>query len=780
MSVNRPPGHGTPGAPAPAARPFGDPSLPPTAGRSQPDRARASHRDEPAGGPALERASGGYAPPAGGGPSTARGAGGGPAVGGDREAGRAAGDDAVPPPGEAAGGSASRAAPPPGLQPGDGTGPLAPAPVPPALGRPAGGRRRPSPGAVVPDRSRPAVPSRTGAREAVAAAEPGAATGPGVPPGSGRPGMHPAAAGTRRPGERAARPVPAGGVRAVSTRGEDASRRTGAAGTRDPGAPDAAGPRGGPPGAQEETGAGSSGDGGARDDSGPGGPPGRPGPARKDGARPQGGGGRPDAWSLVATYAGLVVAVFLFLAGLGGGLPWDRAEAPARLAGGGAFTAPARPGQDLEEPAVPALSGGGRAPQPGQEDGPLAGGADDTALGAAGGAAPGGGDGAGPGAAGGEASGGGDSGAPAAGGSGEEPDLWQALGERLWGWRAVLRAVWPGSPAGEGEGAGDAGAGAGDAGQLGRRLAYLLVEKASGVRLDEPLTLVAAQFPGEHHLELFEEEGGPVVGRLAPPDVLAGGLPRFRPPAPAQDGGEVAVTGDRPRVLIYHTHTSEAYVGAVPAGAGFDPAVEAFTSDPGASVVGAGAVIQQVLEEHGIGAVHLRQVFDRDGQRVTRIGNYQRSLAALAGSKEEPGLLDRYPTVDVVLDVHRDGIPRDSTLVKVGGRPAAGILFVVGTDRRLEHPHWKKNFCFVQWIVAELNARYPGLVKGVLLSDNRYNQHVRPGAVLVEIGGYGNTPEEADRSARMFAEALAAVIEAGKVPQADRPFQCPPGVAPPR
>ncbi|QBS36938.1 hypothetical protein E1B22_02645 [Thermaerobacter sp. FW80] len=336
----------------------------------------------------------------------------------------------------------------------------------------------------------------------------------------------------------------------------------------------------------------------------------------------------------------------------------------------------------------------------------------------------------------------------------------------------------PGAQGASDGAAGSPAGGRGSAtGPLGRRLADLLTERIAGVRLDEPVTLVASQFPGAHPLEIFEEEGGPVVGRLAPPDVLAGGLPRFRPEA--ADDGEVAVAGDRPRVLIYHTHTSEAYVGAVPAGTGFDPAVEAFTSDPGASVVGVGTVVQQVLEERGIGTVHLRQVFDRDGERVTRIGNYQRSLAALVGDGDRPGLLDAYPTVDVVLDIHRDGVGRDATLTRVGGQPAASILFVVGTDRRLEHPQWHKNYCFVQWLVAELERRHPGLVKGVLVSENRYNQHVRPGAVLVEIGGYGNTPAEAERSARMFGEALAAVIEAGRVPQADRPFQCPPGVKPP-
>ncbi|ADU52271.1 stage II sporulation protein P [Thermaerobacter marianensis DSM 12885] len=499
------------------------------------------------------------------------------------------------------------------------------------------------------------------------------------------------------------------------------------------------------------------------------GPPPASGPAPSQ--SPSAGPGKADAWTALATYAGLVAAVFLFLAGLGGGLPWDRPAAPAERSprpGGAAVAGPAAPGAAAgaagsspaggvpAEPAVPALDGidgaaGSQGPAPGPGGTP-------------GDAAP------------------------------SEPDLWQALAERLWGWRAVLRSAWPGSApvpggdpgapagtgappgAGAGGGPGDPGA---DAGQLGRQLAGLLLEKIAGLRLDEPLTLVAAQFPGEHHLEVFEEEGGPVVGRLAPPDVLAGGLPRFRLKQGDDAGPEVAVAGQEPRVLIYHTHTSEAYVGAVPAGAGFDPAVEAFTSDPGASVVGAGTAIQQVLQERGIGTVHLRQVFDRDGERVTRIGNYQRSLAALVGGKNRPGLLDRYPTVDVVLDVHRDGVGRDATVVQVRGQPAAALLFVVGTDRRLEHSQWQKNYCFVQWIVAELDRRSPGLVKGVLVSENRYNQHVRPGAILVEIGGYGNTPEEADRSARMFAEALAAVIEAGKVPRAGQPFQCPEGVKPP-
>ncbi|GAB6877221.1 stage II sporulation protein P [Thermaerobacter litoralis] len=651
--------------------------------------------------------------------------------------------------------------------PGKGTGPEWAATAPPALGRPALRRAAPDrrgaggttgQAAARDPRGRETTAQGTGiagTTRRLAPADPGPAAGAG--PRRAEEPAHAAAemaataatgpaggwAGTAAAAPAGAAAAPTG---AGAGRGPGVAAGAGAAGTPRDGA--AAPPRDGTAGAAPDAAAGRSGDGGGG--TAPGGDPDRPSPGR----RPA------DPWALIATYAGLVAAVFLFLAGLGGGLPWDRSHPPGAGAPGSPVAGEQVPGAPGREPAVPALSGAGGAGDPASGAGA---GSGDTGApqgsggGAGGGSTPGLAGGAAPGAAAGPAE-------PA------EPDLWQALGERLWGWRAALRAVWPGS-------SGDGGPEGAD---LGRRLVHLLTEKVSGVRLDEPLTLVAAQFPGEHHLEVFEEEGGPVVGRLAPPDILAGGLPRFRPPAAAAGGDEVAVTGDRPRVLIYHTHTSEAYVGAVPAGAGFDPAVEAFTSDPGASVVGAGAVIQQVLEERGIGAVHLRQVFDRDGQRVTRIGNYQRSLKALVGGGDEPGVLDRYPSVDVVVDVHRDGIPRESTVVRVGGQPAAGILFVVGTDRRLEHPQWKKNYCFVQWLVAELNRRYPGLVKGVLVSDNRYNQHVRPGAVLVEIGGYGNTPQEADRSARMFAEALAAVIEAGKVPQADRPFQCPPGVAPPR
>ncbi|HEY8393627.1 MAG TPA: stage II sporulation protein P [Thermaerobacter sp.] len=433
---------------------------------------------------------------------------------------------------------------------------------------------------------------------------------------------------------------------------------------------------------------------------------------------------------MAAAYLAVVLAVFLFLAGLSRTLPGQ--PGPSGVAGG--------------EEAVPALAGAGGGPGGDKHAG------GDAATGGAGTTGN----------------------APAARRE-ARPDLWQALGERVWGWRAALTAALPG--AGEMTPPGDEMTGV----DLGRELAERVMERLVGIRLDEPLSIVAAQFPAAQALEVleeFEEEGGPAIGQLAPPAVLAGGLPRVRPEAGGGEaGGELAVTGDQPRVLIYHTHTSEAYVGAVPVSAEFDPAVQAFTNDPGSSVVGAGTVVQSVLERRGIGTVHLKQVFDRDGQRVTRIGNYQRSLAALTGGGK--GVLDRYPSVDVVLDIHRDGIGRDRTVTTVRGQRVATVLFVVGTNRRLDHPEWHKNYCFVQWIVRELNRRHPGLVRGVLVSDNRYNQHVRPGAVLVEIGGYGNTPEEAERSAEMLGEGLAAVIEQGRVPKRGQPFACPPGVQPP-
>ena len=136
-------------------------------------------------------------------------------------------------------------------------------------------------------------------------------------------------------------------------------------------------------------------------------------------------------------------------------------------------------------------------------------------------------------------------------------------------------------------------------------------------------------------------------------------------------------------------------------------------------------------------------------------GSYDRSLAAI----EEA--LSEYPTIQIVIDMHRDSILTDDgiaykTSCTIDGTEMAQLMFVVGTDEGgLYHPNWQQNLNYVTGLQYRLNRSYPGLMRPVNLRTQRFNQHARPGSMLVEVGSSGNTMPEALAAIRLFGQTLA-------------------------
>ena len=207
--------------------------------------------------------------------------------------------------------------------------------------------------------------------------------------------------------------------------------------------------------------------------------------------------------------------------------------------------------------------------------------------------------------------------------------------------------------------------------------------------------------------------------------------------------------GDGPQVLIVHTHGSESYTpdAAFP----YSPSENTRTTDTRYNVVRVGAELQKVLEDNGVQAVHIRNIFDSP----TYSGSYDRSLAAI----EEA--LSEYPTIQVVIDVHRDSILTDDgiaykTSCTIDGTEMAQLMFVVGTDEGgLYHPNWQQNLNYVTGLQYRLNRSYPGLIRPVNLRTQRFNQHASAGSMLIEVGSSGNTMTEALAAIRLFGQTLA-------------------------
>ena len=206
-----------------------------------------------------------------------------------------------------------------------------------------------------------------------------------------------------------------------------------------------------------------------------------------------------------------------------------------------------------------------------------------------------------------------------------------------------------------------------------------------------------------------------------------------------------------PQVLIVHTHGSEAYT---PDGADTYVATgECRTTDTEKSVVRVGDEIAKVLTEMGLTVVHDTGLYDYPEYN----GAYDRSLAAVEG------WLAQYPTIQVVLDVHRDAlIGADSTVYKpittINGESCAQVMLVMGSNALYDHPGWLENLALAVQVQKEMNTLWPTLARPIGLRENRYNQQTAPGAMLVEVGSHGNTLQEALAAARMFARALGAVL----------------------
>lgn len=211
----------------------------------------------------------------------------------------------------------------------------------------------------------------------------------------------------------------------------------------------------------------------------------------------------------------------------------------------------------------------------------------------------------------------------------------------------------------------------------------------------------------------------------------------------------IRAEGDGPQVLIVHTHGSESYTpdAAFP----YTPTENERTTDTRYNVVRVGDELQKVLEENGVQAVHIRDIFDSPAYS----GSYDRSLAAIEDA------LAANPTIKIVIDVHRDSILTDDgtaykTSCTIDGEEMAQLMFVVGTDEGgLYHPDWQQNLNYVTGLQYQLNRAYPGLMRPVNLRTQRFNQHASPGSMLIEVGSSGNTMPEALAAIRLFGQALA-------------------------
>jgi len=223
-------------------------------------------------------------------------------------------------------------------------------------------------------------------------------------------------------------------------------------------------------------------------------------------------------------------------------------------------------------------------------------------------------------------------------------------------------------------------------------------------------------------------------------------------PALLASPDKVRLSGDRVQVLIMHTHGTEAY--AMTDDSRYMPSDADRTTDSRFNVLRVGQEICDILNARGIKTIHSETLNDSPAYA----GSYSRALEDISKYIKDN------PSIKLVLDVHRDAMVTSSgvkykAVADIGGEQAAQMMLVCGTDAGgLVHDGWRDNLCFQLKLQQRINGAYPELMRPLNLRAARFNQHVTPGSMLLEVGTSGNTLEEALRSARLFADVLADML----------------------
>lgn len=209
---------------------------------------------------------------------------------------------------------------------------------------------------------------------------------------------------------------------------------------------------------------------------------------------------------------------------------------------------------------------------------------------------------------------------------------------------------------------------------------------------------------------------------------------------------------EAPQVLILHTHTTETYMNYY---AGYyNPKDLGRSTDCSENVAVAGEALANRLRAHGIGVVHDTTLHD-DPQYV---GAYYRSADTAEAIRK------KYPSIKIVIDLHRDAVQRSDTVmvkptVMCGGESYAQMMLVIGGENTADNPNPNRdeNVKMALALQKELLTAVPGIMRPIGFCACEYNQSLCPG-FLVEVGAQANTFAEAQRSAAVLGDAIAAVL----------------------
>ncbi|MDE5859986.1 MAG: stage II sporulation protein P, partial [Oscillospiraceae bacterium] len=204
-----------------------------------------------------------------------------------------------------------------------------------------------------------------------------------------------------------------------------------------------------------------------------------------------------------------------------------------------------------------------------------------------------------------------------------------------------------------------------------------------------------------------------------------------------------------PQILIMHTHTTESYE---PYERDFyDSSFNSRTTDERMNMVAVGNAIAEQLEAAGIGVIHDTTKHDYRSYN----NSYDRSRETVSA------ILEEYPSIKIVLDIHRDAIERESgeriaPVAEINGKNAAQVMIICGCDDgTMGMPNYLKNFRFACMLQQQMESGYEGLTRPILFDYRKYNQDLTDGSILIEVGGHANSIEQAVYSGELIGKSLA-------------------------
>lgn len=217
-------------------------------------------------------------------------------------------------------------------------------------------------------------------------------------------------------------------------------------------------------------------------------------------------------------------------------------------------------------------------------------------------------------------------------------------------------------------------------------------------------------------------------------------------------GKNMKLKGDNsaPQILIFHTHSQEAFADSVP-------------GDASTTIVGVGEYLAKLLtEKYNFNVIHNTTTYDLIDGKLDRNKAY--SLA----EPDIQAILTANPSIEVVLDIHRDAMDEQTHLVTdIGGKPTARFMFFNGMSRTrklgnidyLPNPYREDNMSFAFQMQLKAEEYYPGLTRRIYLKGYRYNLHLMPKTLLVEVGAQNNTLEEEKNAMEPLAHMLSMVLK---------------------